>query len=192
MSFWNRVKAFFGDPYGYRLAGKDLQGNKYFEATNYVNGKLKRKVEMNYNVSRYVQTPQYLREQYDPSRIPVQWDQWLRRTRKDAPTLNELQADIQRLNLLKQRVEVIENNDRLERERMIAKLKSENSDVGHFDAENERREVNNKEIGSRHTIDLGTLNLQAKKKQQHASLGGADFQPEEWKPVSVNRKTPNK
>lgn len=176
-TFWRSLKAIVtGDPHGYKLVGTDLVGNKYYEAMIRVEGRTKRKVEMKHNASKFVQTPQFLRENYDPTRIPVQWEQWLRRTRLKPPTMQELQADVDRVRMLKERIKTLEAQDKIERENYIKKLRKENSDFGQFDKENARiAEAQNPTKTPMHDP----------KSKKHASLGGAEFAPEEWSPVSA-------
>ncbi|TFK73477.1 hypothetical protein BDN72DRAFT_834601 [Pluteus cervinus] len=74
-----------------RLVGRDLEGNKFYESPNALG-----------DGSRPRRTVQY----HDPEavwdyvggkrRLPVQWSMWLSYTRPHAPTLEELQLDIER------------------------------------------------------------------------------------------------
>ncbi|GAA5901357.1 hypothetical protein JCM5296_006768 [Sporobolomyces johnsonii] len=70
------------------LAGVDLEGNSFYEKPNPEKPdewrKTKRYVE--YAVTRPL-------SDYNFNTIPVQWTSWLRRTRRDPPTLLELEQD---------------------------------------------------------------------------------------------------
>ncbi|GAA5879832.1 hypothetical protein JCM1840_006963 [Sporobolomyces johnsonii] len=70
------------------LAGVDLEGNSFYEKPNPEKPdewrKTKRYVE--YAVTRPL-------SDYNFNTIPVQWSSWLRRTRRDPPTLLELEQD---------------------------------------------------------------------------------------------------
>ncbi|KAI0703716.1 hypothetical protein BC835DRAFT_1303000 [Cytidiella melzeri] len=87
--------------------GRDLEGNKYYEYPNAHDG-----------VSRTKRVVKY-RRGYDmwtyiagDKRLPVQWSSWLTHTRIQAPTLEELQADLLRQERMKMRVALISAGDR--------------------------------------------------------------------------------
>ncbi|KAG9046979.1 hypothetical protein FS837_003269 [Tulasnella sp. UAMH 9824] len=46
--------------------------------------------------------------------LPIQWNSWLSFTRTDPPTLEELQADVQRMNMVKANALLIAERDRAE------------------------------------------------------------------------------
>ncbi|GAA99181.1 uncharacterized protein L969DRAFT_102557 [Mixia osmundae IAM 14324] len=76
--------------------GTDLQGNCYFEIP----------YGLEYRKSR--RTVKYAVDKewsdYQPNDMPPQWSAWLRRTRTDAPTMQELQGEAQRVARLQQNV----------------------------------------------------------------------------------------
>ncbi|KAG0368432.1 hypothetical protein BC939DRAFT_465330 [Gamsiella multidivaricata] len=77
---------------GRRLAGKDLDGNLYFEKPDPNGGRYPRRtVEL--------ADPTLSEANYDDANITVQWQSWLRNTRKDPPTLAEIQRDEARKQL---------------------------------------------------------------------------------------------
>ncbi|KAF9010164.1 hypothetical protein BDQ17DRAFT_1538675 [Cyathus striatus] len=57
-------------------------------------------------------------------RLPIQWSSWLTHTRPHPPTLEELQADIQRQQRVLMNAAMIETRDREEQEQM-ARLRAE-------------------------------------------------------------------
>lgn len=97
-----------------KFQGYDLTGNMYFE-TNIKGGKAKRTVtykdaKLNHHTS------------YNTESIPIQWQSWMRHTRPDAPTLEELQLDEKRIQDLQTVLELkqteeqklIPENDQIE------------------------------------------------------------------------------
>ncbi|KAF9137496.1 hypothetical protein BG015_002698 [Linnemannia schmuckeri] len=71
---------------GRQLAGKDFEGNLYFEKPDPNGGRYPRRtVEL--------ANPELSEANYDDANISVQWQAWLRNTRKDPPTLAEIQRD---------------------------------------------------------------------------------------------------
>ncbi|KAF9083909.1 hypothetical protein BGX23_011015 [Mortierella sp. AD031] len=71
---------------GRRVAGKDFEGNLYFEKPDPNGGRYPRRtVEL--------ANPELSEANYDDANISVQWQAWLRNTRKDPPTLAEIQRD---------------------------------------------------------------------------------------------------
>lgn len=71
---------------GRHLAGKDFEGNLYFEKPDPNGGRYPRRtVEL--------ANPELSEANYDDANISVQWQAWLRNTRKDPPTLTEIQRD---------------------------------------------------------------------------------------------------
>ncbi|KAF7729839.1 hypothetical protein EC973_003573 [Apophysomyces ossiformis] len=76
------------------LVGIDLDGNEYWEMPNPLGGREKRWVEMR-------EEPDYANFRQD--QIPVQWQSWLRHTRFEAPTIQDLIADERRKALIQER-----------------------------------------------------------------------------------------
>ncbi|KAF9430641.1 hypothetical protein BGZ94_005449 [Podila epigama] len=77
---------------GRRLAGKDLDGNLFFEKPDPNGGRYPRRtVEL--------ADPKLSEANYDDANIAVQWQAWLRNTRADPPTLLEIQRDEARKQL---------------------------------------------------------------------------------------------
>ncbi|KAG0059590.1 hypothetical protein BGZ89_000271 [Linnemannia elongata] len=71
---------------GRHLAGKDFEGNLYFEKPDPNGGRYPRRtVEL--------ANPELSEANYDDANISVQWQAWLRNTRQDPPTLTEIQRD---------------------------------------------------------------------------------------------------
>ncbi|KAF9376464.1 hypothetical protein CPB97_010794 [Podila verticillata] len=77
---------------GRRLAGKDFEGNLYFEKPDPNGGRWPRRtVEL--------ADPTLSEANYDDANIAVQWQAWLRNTRPDPPTQIEIQRDEARKQL---------------------------------------------------------------------------------------------
>ncbi|KAF9900896.1 hypothetical protein EC991_006754 [Linnemannia zychae] len=71
---------------GRQLAGRDFEGNLYFEKPDPNGGRYPRRtVEL--------ADPKLSEANYDDANISVQWQAWLRNTRKDPPTQAEIQRD---------------------------------------------------------------------------------------------------
>ncbi|KAI0064356.1 hypothetical protein BV25DRAFT_312510 [Artomyces pyxidatus] len=58
-------------------------------------------------------------------RLPVQWVSWLSHTRPDAPTLEELRADLERQRRILHNAALIEARDREEQTRVVAAPQSD-------------------------------------------------------------------
>ncbi|BGO94122.1 hypothetical protein NBRC10512_002894 [Rhodotorula toruloides] len=93
--------------------GTDLNGNEFFERPHPEAPNEWRQAK------RYVE---YLKaeplSEYGYKSIPVQWSSWLRRTRRDPPTLQELQSDVQRQLKLQENVQRLEQEYREEKMRL--------------------------------------------------------------------------
>ncbi|KAI8353819.1 hypothetical protein B0O80DRAFT_451587 [Mortierella sp. GBAus27b] len=86
---------------GRRLAGKDRDGNLYFEKPDPNGGRYPRRtVEL--------ADPQLSEANYDDANIAVQWQAWLRNTRRDPPTTDEIQRDEARKQLTMTRAKVLD------------------------------------------------------------------------------------
>ncbi|GAA6061291.1 hypothetical protein JCM10212_004697 [Sporobolomyces blumeae] len=82
------------------LAGTDLEGNSFYERPHpeYPDEWRKNKRTVEYRVTKHL-------SDYNYETIPVQWSSWLRRTRRDPPTLPELERDYHRQVRLQSNVE---------------------------------------------------------------------------------------
>ncbi|RHZ76451.1 hypothetical protein Glove_197g79 [Diversispora epigaea] len=63
------------------FVGTDLSGNEYYESVTALNGRTRRIVEMK---------EKKLLSDYEEDALPVQWQSWLRHTRYDPPTIDEI------------------------------------------------------------------------------------------------------
>ena len=75
-----------------RFKGYDLDGNMYFETAS-KGPRPKRTVSYNDPQNNHHIT-------YNPDTKPTQWQAWMRHTRQDPPTLEELEEDLKRLQIL--------------------------------------------------------------------------------------------
>ncbi|CAG8433091.1 10720_t:CDS:2 [Diversispora eburnea] len=64
------------------FVGTDLSGNEYYESVTATNGRTRRIVEMK---------EKKLLSDYEEDALPVQWQSWLRHTRYDPPTIDEIE-----------------------------------------------------------------------------------------------------
>ncbi|KAG0222740.1 hypothetical protein BGW41_005865 [Actinomortierella wolfii] len=86
---------------GRRLVGKDAAGNLYFERPDPNGG---------WNPRRTVELadPSLQYANYDEANLAVQWQAWLRNTRRDPPTIEEIQRDEARKQLTITRAKILE------------------------------------------------------------------------------------
>ncbi|EAU89447.2 hypothetical protein CC1G_07673 [Coprinopsis cinerea okayama7 len=107
MSFLSRIFTALRNPR--RYVGRDLEGNKFYESPISAGSRPKRTVV-------------YRREEdmWDyiggTKRLPIQWSAWLSHTRPNPPTIEELEADLQRQIRVKYNASLIEAKDREEAE----------------------------------------------------------------------------
>lgn len=92
-----------------RPVGYDLQGNAFFESPNPNGGRTRRTIvyREKKDISEYTAG----------EKLPVQWSSWLSHTRRDAPTIDELEKDQERRARLRVNVLRIEERDAEESER---------------------------------------------------------------------------
>ncbi|KIM22159.1 hypothetical protein M408DRAFT_333056 [Serendipita vermifera MAFF 305830] len=107
-SLFKRVWALVSKPT--RLVGRDLEGNAFFEYPSVSEDPRRTKRMVEYR-------PASAKWDYigGNKRLPVQWTQWLTHTRPDPPTLEELQADIQRRYRVQQSAQLLEEGYKAER-----------------------------------------------------------------------------
>jgi len=105
---WRRIRS----PTGY--VGKDLEGNRYYEYINPVPGgrtrramKYRKRVEVWECVSGM-------------KRLPAQWTAWLSHTRQHHPTIQELTADVARIELTRRNAVLLETKAAEERAQLLA------------------------------------------------------------------------
>ncbi|GAA5829667.1 hypothetical protein JCM3766R1_001257 [Sporobolomyces carnicolor] len=142
------------------LVGTDLEGNAFYERPHpeFPDEWRKNKRYVEYRVTRYL-------SDYNFHTVPVQWSSWMRRTRRDPPTLTELEQDYYRQLRLKHNVEQLklayedeklrlqqrnddallltqgqrqgqgENEDRVVHDPMMAGLPSNDTGIGPKEAE---------------------------------------------------------
>jgi len=87
-----------------KLIGSDQLGNKYYEYPK-AGGVIQRELESTSNLDDYV-----------PGQIPTEWEAWLRRKREEPPTQEEIDKNLKRAALARQRgiIKEREDNERQE------------------------------------------------------------------------------
>jgi NADH:ubiquinone oxidoreductase subunit len=88
-----------------QFIGYDLKGNMYFEEPM-----IKRGINFPRRSVVYQDGRNHI-SQYDPESIPVQWQAWMRHTRQDPPTFEELERDIARLFETEQNVKKLQEKE---------------------------------------------------------------------------------
>ncbi|KAI9458571.1 hypothetical protein BJY52DRAFT_1212084 [Lactarius psammicola] len=99
------------------LVGRDLEGNRFFEYPSLSDDPLRTRRRVQYRV--YEDMWHYIG---GTRRLPgsFQWVSWLSHTRPDPPSLEELQADLERQRRVLHNVAVLQARDRDERARISA------------------------------------------------------------------------
>ncbi|KAI0763101.1 hypothetical protein BD413DRAFT_606786 [Trametes elegans] len=113
MSFLVRLFRRLRNPKGY--VGRDLEGNQYFEYPGIHDDPSRTK-----RVVKYAQGRDMWAYIGGRRRLAVQWTAWLTHTRHHPPSLEELQADLERQRRLMLNVARIEARDREEAARIAA------------------------------------------------------------------------
>uniref|UniRef100_A0ABQ0M738 NADH dehydrogenase [ubiquinone] 1 alpha subcomplex subunit n=1 Tax=Mycena chlorophos TaxID=658473 RepID=A0ABQ0M738_MYCCL len=109
------VKRFRGRGY---LVGRDFEGNRFYEHPSLVDDpRPRRSVKYRTSDDMY----KYIGGQ---RRLAVQWSAWLTHTRRDPPTLEELQADLIRQDRLRHNVALLDARDRQEDQLRLAEFRS--------------------------------------------------------------------
>ncbi|RIA84873.1 hypothetical protein C1645_783259 [Glomus cerebriforme] len=94
--------------------GSDNLGNEYYESTKKINGRTKRMVELKGKKDLI---------DYIGYEIPVQWESWLKHTRYDSPTIEEIISANKRRDLIIERAKKLDQE--YEERKASAKLKSQ-------------------------------------------------------------------
>lgn len=105
---WRRIRS----PTGY--VGRDLDGNRYYEHINPVLGGRTRRVV---KYRKGVEVWEYVSGM---KRLPAQWTAWLAHTRNHYPTIQELTADVARIELTRRNAALLEAKAAEERARLLA------------------------------------------------------------------------
>eukprot|EP00729_Bicosta_minor_P002062 gene2062-18835_t len=158
MGMFNQAKAAMGITVGRGrvLVGTDGFGNKYFETLDNIDKKA------DWHNGRELEPYNKDPMEYDPHSVPALWAQWLRGAVKHPPTPEQLQADMNRADILAYRVEKLEIAERATKDALLI----------------EEQEV--KGILSEHAAIKG-FSAPAKSVEPKTAAGGV-FVPGEWMP----------
>ncbi|KAI8388383.1 uncharacterized protein BYT42DRAFT_491665 [Radiomyces spectabilis] len=136
------------------LIGSDLDGNEYWEMPNPLGGRPKRWVQMrqedDYTIFRQDQ-------------LPVQWQAWLRHTRYEAPTTQDLIKEIQRQAIVQQRAKQLDMEWEQRKLQLAAEAEAENQPATKLEAK-------------------------ATSQHQQPTGQGETFVPGAWNPSSAKRR----
>eukprot|EP00128_Syssomonas_multiformis_P000607 Colp12_sorted_trinity150504_noHs@35882 len=106
MNFIRSLVQKFSVPSGYKEIGTDLVGNRFFE-----------KQMPGGRPRRMVLTEEGLRSptEFDHLTLATEWDRWLKNTRKDPPTAEEILQNIARQEQLAEAVRELKEKEEMER-----------------------------------------------------------------------------
>ncbi|KAI8872990.1 hypothetical protein GQ42DRAFT_50458 [Ramicandelaber brevisporus] len=104
------------------LIGTDKYGNHYYEGLKVLEGQRQKR--------RTVENPLYDRipGNYSEELVPVLWQMWLRHKREHAPTPYEIEAEEQRVAVIKQKAQMLDVKYALEREQQRVSIPSPQSE----------------------------------------------------------------
>ncbi|CAG8571117.1 3178_t:CDS:1 [Paraglomus brasilianum] len=155
--FWRSLRL----PWRTRVyVGSDLSGNTYYESLTRFHDRTRRTVDLN----RPIPVAEY--REHD---LPVQWQSWLKHTRFDPPTLQELEEDERRKRVMKEKVKLLESQYADEKRKRL-----ENAEERQVDKSRDGKEVARQE----------SLAEKLSKKP----IPSDDFRPEEWIPDSDKKQ----
>ena len=110
------------------LAGEDLQGNKYYEVfpQRYFFGLLRNSRHIRYVEPRGLT----IRPQAVSVKVTKEWEAWLRKRRKDPPTFEELEENINNYDLIQERVRHLNEQVRIKKlqKKDISKMEEQSVD----------------------------------------------------------------
>ncbi|KAG9068191.1 hypothetical protein KI688_011786 [Linnemannia hyalina] len=179
---------------GRQLAGKDFEGNLYFEKPDPNGGRYPRRtVELS--------NPELSEANYDDANISVQWQAWLRNTRKEPPTLAEIQRDEARKLLTVARAKVLDQAwqdrkaelalEQAQGRQAILGLASSASKAGNPEetttsAASSTDEADPAKSAAKKQIEEREAARKAGFKSQVQQ--GDSFEPQAWSPVATRRR----
>ncbi|CAG8543940.1 12189_t:CDS:2 [Racocetra persica] len=111
------------------FVGSDLSGNEYYES-NLINGRKKRTVEM--------KEKKPLGE-YDSDSLPVQWQSWLRHTRFEPPTIEEIIMANKRRELIIQRAKALDKDWERRKEELSREKVSDKATSAEFEGQDAQK-----------------------------------------------------
>ena len=162
-----------------RLGGTDLQGNKYYETIREGN---KSKREMITKIKHM---------QYTPYMMPIEWETWIiRGKRDDPPTHEELLAQQRRIETVKERARQVEEKDR-EQQALEHKPPQLVAQVGHAAVPLYENLDSREEPTSTGTVfKPGERTPESRDPGRKVSSGKENedtFEPESWVPPAGNQ-----
>ncbi|GBB99698.1 hypothetical protein RclHR1_00360047 [Rhizophagus clarus] len=131
--------------------GSDHLGNDYYESTRKNNGRTRRMVEMKGKKDVI---------DFFNNQIPVQWSSWLRHTRYDSPTIEEIVLANKRRDLIIERAKKLDQEYEEKKMRDNLKIQKEESKP-----RTEEREIH----------------------FRPPTIPSDDFEPETWNPTSKTK-----
>ncbi|KAI0738983.1 hypothetical protein C8Q80DRAFT_1203142 [Daedaleopsis nitida] len=179
MSFLARIFRRFTNSTGF--VGRDLQGNRFFEHPSVSDDPRRTK-----RVVKYAQGTDMLDYVAGHRRLAVQWTSWLTHTRQHPPTLDELEADIERQRRIMMNVAMIEAREREQAAQIAA---SEHATSRHILSPTGSSSQGNQDatVGTPSQATVGEdrqtrTNAPSMDPQLQTSTGQSKQPPSPWKP----------
>ncbi|EGG05652.1 uncharacterized protein MELLADRAFT_107481 [Melampsora larici-populina 98AG31] len=165
------------------FVGHDLAGNRYYQQPSPVGGpsRPKRRVEF-----KAIGDDHTL---YHPNRLPPQWAAWLSFTRSVEPTIQELEADYLRQQILFQKVNQIEANQNQSRNQEALPDINQSSDLELTTNSAQSNTMNDQQERVRKWNVMNQSPLEAF--MPSPSNPDDQWTPQSWNPTSNSRKDEN-
>ena len=64
---------------------------------------------------------------YNPKEVPIQWDAWMRHTRREPPTIEELVKDLERQRMVQHNARVLDMREQAAQAQLAAQREQEHS-----------------------------------------------------------------
>ncbi|KAI9438685.1 hypothetical protein H4582DRAFT_190507 [Lactarius indigo] len=166
------------------LAGRDLEGNRFYEYPSLSDDPLRTRRRVQYRV--YEDMWHYIGGK---RRLPVQWVSWLSHTRPDPPTLEELQADLERQRRVLHNAAVLQARDQEERAHISAASVPSVTETPSPTPENipmGKRDENSQSIGASEPPPHSSR--PSPDSELPPVRKDRDWQPEAWTPQTTRRR----
>ncbi|KAI8976715.1 hypothetical protein BD414DRAFT_496333 [Trametes punicea] len=172
MSFLFRLFRRLRTPRGY--VGRDLEGNQFFEYPGVSDDSRRTK-----RIVKYAEGRDMWEYVGGNKRLAVQWTAWLTHTRRHPPTIEELQADLERQRRVLFNAAMIQAREREEAARIAA---SQQQAAPHLQAPAAQTTHAPPESGPSDSLEVSPSEPVRRPEQQLVREESAPEQPSPWKP----------